>query len=48
MEVVATGQAFVGAYMSGLQPSPSSANNYMGFHPMLVYAAPLALGSLLV
>jgi hypothetical protein len=48
MKVAAIDAASVAAYMSRLQRSPSIATPYMGLHPMLVYAAPLALGDLLV
>ncbi|HEY4354336.1 MAG TPA: hypothetical protein VGN16_01200 [Acidobacteriaceae bacterium] len=48
LEIAAIAQAFVAAYMSGLQPFASVTTSFMGFHPMLVYTAPLALGGLLV
>jgi hypothetical protein len=34
--------------MSGLQPFAFVTANFMGFHPMLVYAAPLALDDVLL
>ena len=41
-----TNQAVVAVYMSGLQPSPPTRYRFMGLRPMLVYAAPLALGAM--